>query len=149
LFRKNKVTVVRGSATLISPNKIAVKGDTSSEIEARNIIIATGAEAKPLPGYTVDEQRIITNIGALEMAAVPQSLVVVGAGAVGVEFASLYNALGTRVTLLEALPQLVPLEDEEVAKELRRAFTKKGIDCHTSAKLESAQVSGSAVQLTF
>src|SRR4030095_3701530 len=80
LFRKNKVNVVRGVATLLAPGKIRVAGDASTDVEARNIIIATGSEAKPLPGYTVDEQRIITNIGALDMAAVPQSLVVVGAG---------------------------------------------------------------------
>jgi dihydrolipoamide dehydrogenase len=149
LFRKNKVTVVRGTATLVAPGKIRVTGDASTDVEARNIIVATGSEAKPLPGYAVDEQRIITNVGALDMAAVPQSLVVVGAGAVGVEFASLYNALGTKVTLLEALPQLVPLEDEEVAKELRRAFTKKGIDCQTSAKLESAQTSAGGVDVVY
>jgi len=149
LFRKNKVTVIRGSATLLAPNKIRVSGDATIDVEARNIIIATGSEAKPLPGYTVDEKSIITNVGALDMAAVPQSLVVVGAGAVGVEFASLYNDFGTKVTLLEALPQLVPLEDEEVAKELRRVFTKKGIDCHTSARLESAQSSGAGVSVTF
>jgi dihydrolipoamide dehydrogenase len=149
LFRKNKVTVVRGSATVLSANKVRVVGDATTEVEARNIIIATGSEAKPLPGYTVDENRIITNVGALDMAAVPQSLVVVGAGAVGVEFASLYNAFGTKVTLLEALPQLVPLEDEEVAKELRRVFAKKGIDCQTGARLESAQVSGSGVDIVY
>ena len=132
------------------PNKIRVEGDYASrEVEARNIIIATGSEAKPLPGYTVDEKRIITNVGALDMAAVPQSLVVVGAGAVGVEFASIYNAFGTKVTLLEALPQLVPLEDEEVAKELRRVFTRKGIDCHTSARLESAKTTGAGVEVAF
>ena len=149
LFRKNKVTVIRGSATLLAPNRIRVSGDATIDVEARNIIIATGSEAKPLPGYTVDEKSIITNVGALDMTAVPQSLVVVGAGAVGVEFASLYNDFGTKVTLLEALPQLVPLEDEEVAKELRRVFTKKGIDCHTSARLESAQSSGAGVSVTF
>jgi dihydrolipoamide dehydrogenase len=83
------------------------------------------------------------------MAAVPQSLVVVGAGAVGVEFASIYNAFGTKVTLLEALPQLVPLEDEEVAKELRRAFTRKGIDCYTTARLESAKTTEKGVEAVF
>ena len=149
LFRKNKVTVIRGAATLLTPNKIRVSGETPTEVEARNIIIATGSEAKPLPGYSVDEKQIITNVGALDMAVVPQSLVVVGAGAVGVEFASLYNDFGTKVTLLEALPQLVPLEDEEVAKELRRVFTKKGIDCHTSARLESAQSSAAGVDVAF
>lgn len=149
LFRKNKVTVIRGSATLLSASRIRVVADTTTEVEARNIIIATGSEAKPLPGYTVDENKIITNVGALDMAAVPQSLVVVGAGAVGVEFASIYNSFGTKVTLLEALPQLVPLEDEEIAKELRRAFTRKGIDCQTSARLESAKVIAAGVEVAF
>jgi dihydrolipoamide dehydrogenase len=149
LFRKNKVTVVRGVATLLSATKIRVVGDTTTEVEARKIIVATGSEAKPLPGYTVDEKQIITNIGALDTTSVPQSLVVVGAGAVGVEFASLYNSFGSKVTLLEALPQLVPLEDEEIAKELRRVFTRKGIDCYTSARLESAKTSSTGVEVTF
>jgi len=149
LFRKNKVTVVQGVATLLSATKIRVVGDTTTEVEARKIIVATGSEAKPLPGYTVDEKQIITNIGALDTTSVPQSLVVVGAGAVGVEFASLYNSFGSKVTLLEALPQLVPLEDEEIAKELRRVFTRKGIDCYTSARLESAKTSSTGVEATF
>jgi dihydrolipoamide dehydrogenase len=149
LFRKNKVAVIKGSAALLSPTRIRVSGDGPSEVEARHIIIATGSEAKTLPGYSVDENLIITNVGALDMTAVPQSLVIVGAGAVGVEFASIYNAFGTKVTLLEALPHLVPLEDEEVAKELRRVFTRKGIDCHASARLESAKSSGTGVEVTF
>jgi dihydrolipoamide dehydrogenase len=149
LFRKNKVTVIRGVATVLSPGRITVAGDAPTEVQAKNIIIATGSEAKPLPGYSVDENRIITNVGALDMAAVPQSLIVVGAGAVGVEFASIYNAFGTKVTLLEALPQLVPLEDEDVAKELRRVFTKKGIDCYTGARLESARTTDTGVEATF
>ena len=149
LFKKNKVTVIKGSATLLSPTRIQVAGETPVEVEARNIIIATGSEAKSLPGYTVDEQHIITNIGALDMAAVPQSLVVVGAGAVGVEFASIYNTFGAKVTLLEAAPQLVPLEDEEISKELRRLFTRKGIDVFTGAKLQSAQASGNGVEVAF
>src|SRR5262245_37518716 len=86
LFRKNKVSVVRCVATLLSATKIRVVGDTTTEVEALKVIIATGSEAKPLPGYTVDEKQIITNIGALDTPSVPQSLVVVGAGAVGVEF---------------------------------------------------------------
>jgi dihydrolipoamide dehydrogenase len=149
LFRKNKVTVIRGNATLLSPTRIKVAGDAPAEVEARNIIIATGSEAKSLPGYTVDEKRIITNVGALDTTAVPQSLVIVGAGAVGVEFASIYNAFGTKVTLLEVLPQLVPLEDEEIAKELRRVFTRKGIDCQTGARLESAKTSDTGVEVSY
>jgi dihydrolipoamide dehydrogenase len=149
LLKKNKVTVVKGSAALVSPTKIRVSGDAATEISAKNIIIATGSEARPLPGYVVDEQRIITNIGALDMAAVPASLVIVGAGAVGVEFASIYSAFGTRVTLLEALPNLVPLEDEEISKELRRLFARKGIDVHTKAKLESVKPGAAGVEVAF
>ena len=149
LFKKNKVTVIKGSATLVAPTRIQVSGDAPVEVEARSIIIATGSEAKPLPGYTVDEKYIISNIGALDMAAVPQSLVVVGAGAVGVEFASLYNTFGTKVTLIEALPQLVPLEDEEISKELRRLFTRKGIDVFTGARLQSAKSAGEGVEVAF
>jgi dihydrolipoamide dehydrogenase len=149
LFKKNKITVIKGAATLLAANRIHVAGDTAAEVEARNIIIATGSEAKSLPGYDVNEDRIISNVGALDMAAVPQSLVVVGAGAVGVEFASLYNTFGTKVTLLEAVPHLVPLEDEDVSKELRRVFTRKGIDVHTGAKLQSAKASGTGVEVAF
>jgi dihydrolipoamide dehydrogenase len=149
LFRKNKVTVVRGSATLLSATRVRVTGDNPTEIEARHIIVATGSEAKTLPGYAIDEQHLITNVGALELTSVPRSLLVVGAGAVGVEFASLYNAFGTKVTLLEALSHLVPLEDEDVSKELRRVFTRKGIDCFTSARLESAKVAGGSVDVVF
>jgi dihydrolipoamide dehydrogenase len=150
LLKKNKVTVIKGTASLIAPNKIQVTADGGqSEVTASNIIIATGSEAKPLPGYKLDEQRIISNIGALEMAAVPKSLVIVGAGAVGVEFASIYNSFGTKVTLLEAVPNIVPLEDEEVSKELRRVFTRKGIEVFTSAKLESAKATDAGVEVAF
>jgi dihydrolipoamide dehydrogenase len=145
LFKKNKVTVVRGAATLLSATRIRVEGGTATEVEAKNIIIATGSEARPLPGYNVDERQVLTNVGALELASVPASLVVVGAGAVGVEFASLYNSFGSRVTLLEVTPHLVPLEDEEISRELRRAFTKKGIDVYTGAHLDSAQTAGECV----
>jgi len=151
LFRKNKVTVIRGSATILSPGKIRVQGEggASSEVSAKNIVIATGSEAKSLPGYNVDEQRIISNIGALEMTAVPKSMLIVGAGAVGVEFASLYNDFGTKLTLIEVLPNCTPLEDEEVSKELKRVFTKKGIEVHTKAKLESAKSVDAGVEVVF
>src|SRR5690242_15715480 len=127
LFRKNKVTVFKGTGTLLSPNKISVKGDgASTEIEAKNIIIATGSEAKSLPGYSFDENYIISNVGALDMKQIPKSMLIVGCGAVGVEFASIYNSFGTKVILIEAVPNMVPVEDEEVSKELKRVFTKRG-----------------------
>jgi dihydrolipoamide dehydrogenase len=150
LLKKNKVTVMKGIAKLLSPGKIQVSGDNGTmEVEARNIVIATGSEARSLPGYDLDEQSIISNIGALNMQAIPASLVIVGAGAVGVEFASIYNAFGTKVTLLEVAPELMPLEDAEVSKELRRVLTRKGIEIHTSAKLESAKKTASGVEVLF
>jgi dihydrolipoamide dehydrogenase len=150
LLKKNKVTVIRGNAKLISPGKIQVKDDAgTTEVEAGNIVIATGSEARSLPGYDLDEQSIISNIGALNMQAIPASLLIVGAGAVGVEFASIYQAFGTKVTLLEVAPDLMPLEDAEVSKELRRVLTRKGIEIHTSAKLESAKKTPAGVEVLF
>jgi dihydrolipoamide dehydrogenase len=150
LLKKNKVAVIRGEAKLLSPGKIQVTdGAAVSEVEAKNIVIATGSEARSLPGYDVDEQHIISNIGALDMSEVPEALVIVGAGAVGVEFASIYNAFGSKVTLLEVAPDLMPLEDAEVSKELRRVLGRKGIEIYTKAKLESAKSSEEGVEVLF
>jgi dihydrolipoamide dehydrogenase len=150
LLRKNKVTVFKGYGTVVSPNKIAVKGnDASTEVNAKNIIIATGSEAKSLPGYDFDEKNILSNVGVLDLQQIPKSMLIVGSGAVGVEFASIYNSFGTKVTLLEVLPSIIPLEDEEVSKELKRVFTKKGIEVYTKAKLESAKAKDGAVEVTF
>jgi len=150
LLKKNKVTVIPGDAKLIAPGTIQVKnGATVSEFTAANIVIATGSEARSLPGYDLDEERIISNIGALNMLSVPDSLLIVGAGAVGVEFASIYNAFGTKVTVLEVVPDIMPLEDADVSKELRRVLTKKGIDIYTKARLESAKAGDSGVDVVF
>ncbi len=150
LFRKNKVSVVKGSGTVVSPTKIAVKTDGGkTEVNAKNIIVATGSEAKSLPGYSFDEKNILSNIGVLDLKDIPKSMLIVGSGAVGVEFASIYSSFGTKVTLIEVLPGIIPLEDEEVSKELKRVFTRKGIEVHTKAKLESAQVKDGGVEVTF
>lgn len=151
LFRKNKITVIKGVAKLIAPNRIRVTGDggATSEVTAGSVIIATGSEAKSLPGYNVDEKRIITNVGALDLTAIPASIVIVGAGAVGVEFASIFRSFGAKVTVIEALPTLVPLEDEEISKELQRVFGKKGIETYTKARLEGAKNTGAGVEVTF
>ncbi len=150
LFRKNKVTTIKGVGKIVSPTKIEVTGNgTSTEVNARNIIIATGSEAKSLPGYDVDEQYIITNVGALDITQLPKSMLIVGAGAVGVEFASIYNSFGAKVILVEALPNVVPLEDEEVSKELKRVFTRKGIEVFTKARLEGAKLKDNGVEVTW
>ena len=151
LFRKNKVTVFKGYGTVASATKIVVKGDGAAvtEVDAKNIIVATGSEAKSLPGYSFDEKTILSNIGVLDLKEIPKSLLIVGSGAVGVEFASIYNSFGTKVTLIEVLPRIVPVEDEEISKELKRIFTKQGIEVHTRAKLESAQSKDGGVEVIF
>jgi dihydrolipoamide dehydrogenase len=150
LLRKNKATVFKGYGTLVGPDKIAVKGDgVSTEVNARNIIVATGSEAKSLPGYNFDENYILSNVGVLDLKQIPKSMLIVGCGAVGVEFASIYNSFGTKVTLIEVLPGILPLEDEEISKELKRLFTKKGIEVYTKAKLESARPNGGGLEVTF
>lgn len=150
LLRKNKVTVFRGTGTVVAPNKIEVRNDgASNEVISRHIIIATGSEAKSLPGYDVDERNILSNVGALDLAAIPKSIVIVGAGAVGVEFASIYNGFGTKVTLIEALEGIVPVEDEEIGKELKRVFTKRGIDVYIKARLEGASSKDNNIEVTF
>ena len=150
LLRKNKITSFRGYGSVASPNKIAVKGDgVTTEVNARHIIVATGSEAKSLPGYNIDEKSILSNIGALDLNHIPKSMVIVGGGAVGVEFASIYGSLGTKVTLIEVLPNIVPVEDEEVSKELKRIFTKKGIEVYSKARLESAKAKDGGVEVTF
>lgn len=144
LMRKNKVTVVHGFAKLTGPAKngvhtIEVSAENgASKIEARNVILATGSFARMLPGLTPDD-RILTNIEVLSLSDIPKSMVIVGCGAVGVEFASIYKSFGVEVTLVEVLPRLVPVEDEEVSKELLRSFKKKGINCFIGTKVDKIQ----------
>ena len=109
------------------PTRLRLRADgTSTEVIAKNIIIATGSEAKSLPGYDVDEKRIISNVGALDLTQIPKSMLIVGGGAVGVEFASIYNSFGTKVTLLEVLPNIVPLEDEESFQRIETRLHEEG-----------------------
>jgi dihydrolipoamide dehydrogenase len=116
-------------------------------IEAKNVIIATGSEARMIPGIEPDDKTILTNIEILDLAAVPKSMVIIGAGAVGVEFASIFNRFGTKVTVIEMLPRIVPMEDEEISKELDRYFRKTGIRCETGAKAESVERTANGVRL--
>jgi dihydrolipoamide dehydrogenase len=151
LMRKNKVDVVKGYGRLTGPRKdgiFTVEVEGASKIKAKNVILATGSEAKMLPGLKPDST-ILTNIEILSLDAIPKSLVVVGAGAVGVEFASIYRSFDADVTILEMLPRLVPVEDEEVSKELTRAFTKRGIKSFVGTKVEKIEKSKSGVSVTF
>ncbi|HEY4045264.1 MAG TPA: dihydrolipoyl dehydrogenase [Acidobacteriaceae bacterium] len=154
LMRKNKVTVVRGTGKLTGPAKdgihtIQVDAQNGQQpVKAKNLVIATGSDAKLLPGLEADD-RILTNMEILRISQIPKSMVVIGAGAVGVEFGSIFKSFGSEITIVEYLPRLVPNEDEDVSKELARVFRKRGIDTHTGAKVESVEKTNDGVKVTF
>ncbi|MBP9086624.1 MAG: dihydrolipoyl dehydrogenase [Kofleriaceae bacterium] len=157
LFRKNKIDHIVGTATLGTrsgpwrPHTIAVQGadQAVANLEAKHVIIATGARARSLPGIVLDGERIIEYRRAMTLPEVPKRLAVLGAGAIGVEFASFYAALGVDVTIIEYAPRLVPNEDVDVSTELGRAFSKRGIKCMTAKKLSAATRTASGVTLTI
>ena len=154
LMRKNKVDVVKGFGRLTGPaqngiHTVEIKdGTKTSQLKTRNVILAMGSEARMIPGLQPDD-RVLTNIEILKIGTVPKSLVVVGSGAVGVEFASIFRSFETEVTILEMLPRMVPLEDEEVSKELARVYRKRGINAHVNAKVEKVEKTKAGVAVTF
>jgi len=148
LFRKNKITLFRGRGTLKSAKVVEVSGgaDGAQTLEARRaVILATGSEPRSLPGVTIDEKRIISSTGAVSNEGRPDSLVIIGAGAVGIEFADVYAAYGTKVTVLEALPRVLPVEDEEVSALITRLFSRRDITIRTGAKVKSVTPGASGV----
>jgi dihydrolipoamide dehydrogenase len=153
LMKKNKVDWVKGYATLKPRGanrllQVEVKSDAATQtLETKNVIIATGSEARMLPGLQPDAKNILTNIEILDRPEIPKSLLIIGGGAVGVEFASIFNRFGTKVTVLEMLPRIVPLEDEDVSKELERYFKKTGIRCETGAKAENITKTETGVRM--
>jgi dihydrolipoamide dehydrogenase len=150
LMKKNKIEVVAGQGSFDSAQRMTVTSSGGRRvIESSNFVIASGSYAKSLPGVTIDGKRVITSDHALGMEALPQSAIVVGAGAVGVEFASMWNDLGSEVTLIEALPRIAPLEDIEVSQAMQRAFTRRGMQVLPGAKmdLKSVRASGDGVRM--
>jgi dihydrolipoamide dehydrogenase len=151
LFKKNKVESMQGYGRWDGPGRITVtdaKGQTR-EIQAAKIVLATGSEAKTFPGFEPDGKTILTNKEILALEAVPRSMVIMGAGAVGVEFASIFHRFGTKVTILEMLPRAVPLEDEEISAELEKSFHRQGIGIETQAKVEKAAKSADGVAVSY
>ena len=149
LMRKNKVDVIKGTARLLGGGRMEVQGEKGTQtVETKNIIVATGSDARMLPGMQPDPNLILTNIEILDMAAIPKTIGIIGAGAVGVEFASIFNRFGSKVTILEMLPRLVPVEDEEISKELERHFKKTGIRIEAGAKAENIRKNANTVSLT-
>jgi dihydrolipoamide dehydrogenase len=154
LMRKNKVETIKGYGKLTGPSQNGVltvevtDGSKSSAIKTKNVILATGSEARMIPGLEPDA-RVLTNIEILSLKEIPKSLVIVGAGAVGVEFASIFRSFDSEVTILEMLPRLVPVEDEDVSKELARVYRKRAINFHTGAKVEKVEKTKSGIAVTF
>jgi len=150
LFKKNKVEWVQGWGRYEGPGKISVEKDgKKTTIEASNVLMVSGSEARALPGIEPDHKAILTNRSILELPEIPKTLIVVGAGAVGVEFASIYNSFGTQVTILEALPRAVPVEDEEISVELEKTFKKKNIAIQTGCKVDSVKKDTKGVNVAF
>jgi dihydrolipoamide dehydrogenase len=164
LMKKNKITVVRGHGRLTGGAKDGVftidvtaedkgkvqgsEAQTATKVQAKKVVLATGSDARMLPGYKADDT-ILTNIEILSLPEFPKSLVVIGSGAVGVEFASVFKSFGAEVTIVEALPRTVPVEDEEVSKELTRAYKKRGIDVNVSCKVEKIEKTKGGVKVSF
>jgi dihydrolipoamide dehydrogenase len=149
LMKKNKVDVIKGFGRLAGPGKIEVTSPAGTQIvEAKNIVLATGSEARMLPGLVPDAKRILTNIEILNLNYVPKSLAVLGAGAVGVEFASCFHRFGSKVSLFEMLPRIVPVEDEDISRDLERYFKKSGIRVETGAKVSNVATTESGVRFT-
>ncbi len=150
LFKKNKVESITGWGKIAGPGRVTVEKDgKTTELETANILLATGSEARSLPGVEIDGKTVLTNREILLLSEIPKSMIVVGAGAVGVEFASIFRTFGTEVTILEALPRVVPLEDEEISPELEKAFKKKGIRIETESKVESVKKDANGATVTF
>jgi dihydrolipoamide dehydrogenase len=145
LFRKNKITWLKGTGRIASPGQVEVAG---AVYETKHIVIATGSESTPLRGVEVDEKRIVTSTGALELDKVPDHLVVIGAGVIGLELGSVWRRLGSRVTVIEFLDRILPGMDSEIATAARRILTKQGLGFHLGAKVTGAKTGDSGVTLT-
>jgi dihydrolipoamide dehydrogenase len=149
LMKKNNIDVHMGVAKLTASDTVAVTDDDGNltELKAQNIILATGASSMLIPGIEVDGEQILTYWDAILQEKLPKSVVIIGAGAIGVEFATIWNAYGTEVTIVEMLPRLVPLEDEEVSAELTKVFTKEGIQVKTAHRVEAIDKDQSGVKV--
>jgi len=150
LFKKNKIDWIKGTARLTGNGGVDVfEGDRQTLRARREIIVATGSTPRSVPGVEIDRRRIITSDEAVGLREVPKSIAIMGSGAVGVEFASIFRRFGSDVTILELLPRLVPVEDQAVSEELEKAFRRQGITSHTNAKVTSANATADGVDLQF
>ncbi|MCI0673720.1 MAG: dihydrolipoyl dehydrogenase, partial [Myxococcaceae bacterium] len=151
LMKKNKVTVVRGTGRIAGKGKVVVTADDGSkqELATKNVLLATGSVPKSLPSVKVDHKRVLNSDSVLEIQSIPKSLIVLGAGAVGCEFASVFAHMGSQVTLVEYLPRMLPIEDEDISKEIEKAFRKRKIALELGAKVETVETTASGVRVTM
>ena len=148
LFKKHKIAWIKGSGRLAGNGKVDVTDGQAGTVTARReIIVATGSQARSVPGIEIDRKRIITSDEAIGLKAIPASLVIMGSGAVGVEFASIFRRFGSEVTIIELLPRLVPVEDDAVSIELERSFKKQGIKVLTGTRVTSARAGADTVEI--
>ncbi len=147
LFKKNKIDWIKGTARLAGNGRVEVTDGADQTLEAKHIIIATGSQPRSIPGIEIDRKRIITSDEAIGLASVPKSIVILGSGAVGVEFASIYRRFGSEVTIIELLPRLVPNEDEAVSAELEKSFRKQGIKSLVGTKVTKAVATANGVDV--
>src|SRR5688572_18563206 len=149
LFRKNKITWAKGTGTLERNNVVTVKADDGSttSYQARNVIIATGSEPIALPSLEFDEERVLSNIGALRIPEVPKHLIVIGGGVIGLELGSVWRRLGANVTVVELFPTILPGNDDDIVREATKVFTKQGMTLRTGVKVTGAEKQASGVKL--
>src|SRR5688572_11702313 len=148
LFKKNKIDWIKGSGRLAGKGQVEITEGQKQTLKAtKEIIVATGSTPRSVPGIEIDRQRIITSDEAVHLKEVPKAIAIMGSGAVGVEFASIFRRFGSEVTILELLPRLVPVEDEAVSAELEKSFRKQGIICHTGARVTGAKASAGGVDI--
>lgn len=150
LMKKNKIDVVFGTGVLVAANKLEVTAadGTKQTLEAKNIILATGGRARQLPSMPIDGKKIIEYRGAMSLPTQPKTMIVCGSGAIGSEFAYFYNTLGTKVTIVEFMPRIVPVEDEDISKEMEKQFKKQGITIMTNSEVTKVDTSGAGVKAT-
>ncbi len=148
LMKKNKIDVIMGKATLKAKGRIEVTGadGNTATHEAKHIIVATGGRSRELPNLKMDGKKVVGYREAMVLPELPKSMIVVGSGAIGVEFAYVYNSMGTKVTIVEFMPRIVPVEDEDISKELEKIYKKKGIAVMTNASVESVDTTGNGVK---
>ncbi len=144
LMKKNKIDVIMGNGKLLTPTKLEVTAADNSKqtLDAKNIIIATGGRARQLPTMPIDGKKIIGYREAMTLPSQPKSMIICGSGAIGSEFAYFYNSMGTKVTIVEFLPRILPVEDEDISKEMEKQFKKQGMTIMTSSEVTKVDTSG-------